>query len=64
MGKPLESSELNPQPWERFSSTEVIIAALNEEQGIGLTITELQKNLYAPRVLVVDGNSVDRRIWA
>lgn len=45
-----------------FSSTQVIIAALNEEQGIGLTITELQANLCTPRIIVVDGNSRDRTV--
>lgn len=38
---------------------QVIIAALNEEEGIGLTIAELQKNLNNPWILVVDGNSRD-----
>jgi dolichol-phosphate mannosyltransferase len=45
-----------------FASTQVIIAALNEEQGIGLTITELQASLGTPRVMVVDGNSRDRTV--
>ena len=43
-------------------STQVIIAALNEEEGIGLTIAELKANLDAPRVLVVDGRSIDRTV--
>ena len=43
-----------------LSSTEVIIAALNEEEGIGLTISELNKTLGNPRILVVDGRSSDR----
>ena len=60
--QPWQSSSITQQPWERFGSTQVIIAALNEEQGIGLTITELQESLFAPRVLVVDGNSVDRTV--
>jgi dolichol-phosphate mannosyltransferase len=41
-------------------STQVIIAALNEEEGIGLTIAELKNCLGSPRVLVVDGRSTDR----
>ncbi|HTY75969.1 MAG TPA: glycosyltransferase family 2 protein [Candidatus Nanoarchaeia archaeon] len=41
--------------------TEVIIAALNEEEGIGLTITELLRNLNA-RIVVVDGHSRDRTV--
>jgi glycosyltransferase involved in cell wall biosynthesis len=40
---------------------QVLIAALNEEQGIGPTITEFSKNLRA-RFLVVDGHSVDRTV--
>jgi glycosyltransferase involved in cell wall biosynthesis len=39
-------------------STQVLIAALNEEQGIGPTITEFTKTLKT-RFLVVDGNSRD-----
>jgi dolichol-phosphate mannosyltransferase len=39
-----------------------IIAALNEEEGIGLTIEELRHYLDNPRVLVVDGRSVDRTV--
>jgi dolichol-phosphate mannosyltransferase len=50
------------EPWERFNSTQVIIAALNEEQGIGRTISELQEHLFAPRILVIDGNSIDRTV--
>lgn len=40
----------------------VVIAALNEEEGIGQTLGELQKILGYPHLLVVDGNSVDRTI--
>jgi glycosyltransferase involved in cell wall biosynthesis len=43
-------------------STQVIIAALNEEEGIGLTIAELQQYLGNSRVLLVDGNSSDRTV--
>jgi glycosyltransferase involved in cell wall biosynthesis len=45
-----------------FSSTQVIVAALNEEAGIGLTIAELKDNLDSPRILVVDGHSSDRTV--
>jgi dolichol-phosphate hexosyltransferase len=55
-----QSSKITQPPQKRFGQTQVIIAALNEEQGIGLTIAELQESLFAPRILVVDGNSVDR----
>jgi dolichol-phosphate hexosyltransferase len=47
---------------EIHSSVSVVIATLNEEQGIGPTIDELQKVLNNPYLLVVDGNSVDRTI--
>jgi dolichol-phosphate hexosyltransferase len=46
----------------RFSSTQVIVAALNEEAGIGLTITELKDNLDSPHIIVVDGQSDDRTV--
>jgi len=36
-----------------------IIAALNEEEGVGLTIAELRRYLEKPWVLVVDGWSSD-----
>jgi glycosyltransferase involved in cell wall biosynthesis len=39
-----------------------IIAALNEEEGIGLTIAELRQYLEKPWVLVVDGKSRDRTV--
>jgi dolichol-phosphate hexosyltransferase len=41
------------------SLIQVLIAAMNEEEGIGLTIAELQQYLDAPKVLVVDGKSSD-----
>jgi dolichol-phosphate mannosyltransferase len=41
-------------------STQVIIAALNEEEGIGHTISELNQTLKNSRILVVDGRSTDR----
>jgi glycosyltransferase involved in cell wall biosynthesis len=41
---------------------QVVIAALNEEQGIGLTIAELKDKLGSPYILVVDGHSNDRTI--
>jgi dolichol-phosphate mannosyltransferase len=43
------------------SPVEVIIAAMNEEEGIGLTIAELQENLDAC-ITVVDGHSIDRTV--
>jgi glycosyltransferase involved in cell wall biosynthesis len=43
-------------------STQVILAALNEEEGIGLTISELRAYLGRSRFLVVDGRSTDRTV--
>ncbi len=42
----------------------VIIAALNEQEGIGPTLTELREYLKKPRLLVIDGNSTDRTVEA
>jgi dolichol-phosphate mannosyltransferase len=44
------------------SNISVIIATLNEEEGIGPTIDEMQRVLDNPYLVVVDGNSVDRTI--
>jgi len=41
---------------------QLIIAALNEEQGIGLTIAEMKDTLGDIPTLVVDGKSVDRTV--
>ncbi len=43
-------------------STQVVIAALNEEEGIGHTIAEIQAHLKGSFVLVVDGGSSDRTV--
>jgi glycosyltransferase involved in cell wall biosynthesis len=43
-------------------STQVIIAALNEEEGIGLTVAELMDTLGGVSVMVVDGRSIDRTV--
>jgi dolichol-phosphate hexosyltransferase len=43
-------------------STQVIIAALNEEEGIGLTVAELMDTFECSHVLVVDGKSTDRTV--
>jgi dolichol-phosphate mannosyltransferase len=44
------------------SLVSVIIATLNEEEGIGPTLRELQSVLHDSRFVVVDGNSVDKTI--
>jgi dolichol-phosphate mannosyltransferase len=43
-------------------STQLIIAALNEAPGIGLTIAEMKDTLDDIAVLVVDGKSSDRTV--
>jgi len=45
-----------------FNSTLVIIAALNEEKGLGPTLTEIYHSLGKPRCLVVDGRSTDATV--
>jgi glycosyltransferase involved in cell wall biosynthesis len=45
-----------------FPSTLVLMAALDEEEGIGHTLMELKQHLRNPRVLVVDGNSRDKTV--
>lgn len=40
----------------------VVIAALDEEEGIGLTIGELKKTIEDAEILVVDGKSQDRTV--
>jgi len=44
---------------ENYPQTLVIIAALNEEEGIGPTLTEIKDCLNNPLCLVVDGHSID-----
>jgi len=43
-------------------STQVIMAAMNEEEGIGLTIADLYAHLRNPCILVVDGKSSDKTV--
>jgi dolichol-phosphate mannosyltransferase len=43
-------------------SIQLIIAALNEEQGIGLTIAEMRDILGDIPTIVVDGKSVDKTV--
>src|SRR3972149_1954663 len=44
------------------SGVSVVVAALNEEIGIGPTLEELQGVLADSHLVVVDGNSVDRTV--
>jgi len=50
------------QEMEPRYSAQVIIAALNEAPGIGLTIAEMKDTLREVSVLVVDGRSRDRTV--
>jgi glycosyltransferase involved in cell wall biosynthesis len=45
-----------------IEKTLVIIATLNEENGVGPTLVEVQNSLDDPLCLVVDGRSTDRTI--
>ncbi len=45
-----------------YSRVLVIVAALNEEAGIGPVIDELRQFLERPRILVVDGKSCDATV--
>jgi glycosyltransferase involved in cell wall biosynthesis len=50
------------QEMETHCSAQLIIAALNEAPGIGLTIAEMKDTLGEISVLVVDGKSSDRTV--
>ena len=50
------------QEMETRYSAQLIIAALNEAPGIGLTIAEMKDTLADISVLVVDGRSSDRTV--
>jgi dolichol-phosphate hexosyltransferase len=43
-------------------NTVVLIAALKEEKGVGLTIEELSRYPLTKRILVIDGHSIDRTV--
>ena len=45
-------------------STLAVVAALNEEEGIGVTLEELKHFLADVRLLVVDGKSIDGTVEA
>jgi dolichol-phosphate hexosyltransferase len=50
------------QQEEKSQSVVLIIAALNEAPGIGLTITEMKDTLGEIPVIVADGKSTDRTV--
>ena len=43
-------------------SAQLVVAALNEEHGIGPTLTEFLDSFDFPKVIVVDGHSIDRTV--
>jgi len=43
-------------------AVDVVIAALNEEEGVGLTLVEMLRYVNAKNVLVIDGHSSDRTV--
>jgi dolichol-phosphate hexosyltransferase len=47
---------------KRDSAIAVVIATLNEEEGIGPTIQEIKDTLSEPHLVVVDGKSIDRTL--
>jgi dolichol-phosphate mannosyltransferase len=49
-----------PKTTETTQSVQLVIAALNEEEGIGLTIAEMKDYLGDLSTLVVDGKSKDK----
>jgi dolichol-phosphate mannosyltransferase len=50
------------QRYEPAQPTNIFITALNEEEGVGPTISELLENINAERILVIDGHSNDRTV--
>ncbi|MFX0203987.1 MAG: glycosyltransferase family 2 protein [Candidatus Hodarchaeota archaeon] len=51
---------INVEKIYEYPETAIVIAALNEEEGIGPTLKEIESTVNDPFLLVVDGNSVDR----
>ena len=50
------------QRYEPMQPVNIFIAALNEEEGVGATISELSENINAKRILLIDGHSYDRTV--
>ncbi len=47
---------------QKYSDVSVVVATLNEEKGVGPTLEELQTVLEGARLIVVDGNSIDKTV--
>jgi glycosyltransferase involved in cell wall biosynthesis len=54
--------QIREEKGEGLVCSQLIVAALNEEHGIGPTLEEFQGVLGNSKVLVVDGNSHDRTV--
>jgi glycosyltransferase involved in cell wall biosynthesis len=54
--------QIDISTYEKTYSAQLVVAALNEEHGIGPTLTEFLDNLDFPKVIVVDGHSRDRTV--
>jgi glycosyltransferase involved in cell wall biosynthesis len=54
--------QIDISTYEKTYSAQLVVAALNEEHGIGPTLTEFLDNLGFPKVIVVDGHSRDRTV--
>ena len=50
------------QRYEPTQPVNIFIAALNEEKGVGATISELLENINAKRILLIDGHSYDSTV--
>jgi dolichol-phosphate mannosyltransferase len=50
------------QKYQTIHPINVFIAALNEEEGVGATISELSENVSVNRILLIDGYSHDRTV--
>ena len=50
------------QRYQTIHPTNVFIAALNEEEGVGATISERSENINVNRILLIDGHSHDRTV--
>ncbi len=50
------------QIYQPIHPINIFIAALNEEEGVGATISELSENINAKRILLIDGHSQDRTV--
>ena len=60
--KSLEEPKMFGQKYQPIHPINVFIAALNEEEGVGATISELSESINVNRILLIDGHSHDRTV--